>query len=412
MAYELLRMPGRLGEPEIGEQPVRWPETLSRLADEVERLPAGSVGLVLAADASAEEAAQAGEFVEKGLGGAPAAVAFGAGEAAVLAEAAGQPAVPEAALAGLGEVNVVLSVGDVFGLCPVISRKVLDARYGGRGNGLVYFGPEDGLTGRMATARVLESERKDAAAVLKELTAGGGGSADVKAAADLLAKAEPGVAGAVGAAAVLAGAEKVAVVAGTADPVAVRLAKLIAAALGAKASFACLTEAACAADILGAWKPATDLKGVAEAVKSGKLKGLISLGADLVGAGALAEDDLRKLSVVAAASPFASGTTAAAKYVLPAALWAEKSGTMAGKSREAALPAPAGARSYGWILTGLARELSVDLEGKASGGLAEAMALGEAVRLALEEKGPEAPWTAREPSDALLRSAMADVYVA
>jgi anaerobic selenocysteine-containing dehydrogenase len=154
------------------------------------------------------------------------------------------------------------------------------------------------------------------------------------------------------------------------------------------------------------------MRGLAEAVRGGKLKGLISLGVDLVGEGVLSEEDLAKLSLVAAASPFASGTTAAAGYVLPSALWAEKSGIMAGRNCAAAVAAPGGARSYGWILTGLARELGVELGGGASGGAAKPMDLGEAVRRALEEEGPTAPWTAREPSSALVRSALSGVYVA
>jgi hypothetical protein len=84
LAYELLSLPGRLDAPLIEGQPARWPEALSRLADEIERQPAGSVGLVLGADATPEEAGLAGCFAAECLGRAPAAVGVFATEPAVL----------------------------------------------------------------------------------------------------------------------------------------------------------------------------------------------------------------------------------------------------------------------------------------------------------------------------------------
>jgi anaerobic selenocysteine-containing dehydrogenase len=413
MAFELLRLPGRVEEPLVGERATRWPEALSRLAGEIERLPSGSVGLVLGGDATAEDARIAGAFAEKCLGGAPAGVAFGGNEAEVLAEAGAEPAVPDLDLSKLGEFTVVLAVGDVFALCPVISRKALDARYAGRGHALAYVGPEGGLTSRMASVAALGPERRAALAVLKELTAGRtGGAAALKKAVKLLGDVEPGLAGAAEVARALGGADKVAVLCGSADPVAVRMGRLIGAALGDKAAFAALTESASARDILGAWRPETDVGAMAEDIRRGRVKGLLVLGADLVGAGVLEPEDLKKLSVSAAASAFPSETTAGAGFVLPAALWMEKSGTAGGAERRAAVPPCGAGRSYEWILTGLARELGTEPDGGPAGGVGAAMELEEAIKLAAEADGPAAPWTAREPSDPLLRNAAAGVYVA
>ncbi len=412
MAFELLRLPGRINEPEVDGRATRWPETLSRLAEDLDRLPPGSTGLVLGPDASAEEARLAGLFAERCLGGAPAAVAFSAGESEVLAEAEAAPPVPDLDLAAIGDYTVVLAVGDLFALAPVISRKVLDAKYGGRGHALVSLGAADGLTARLASLRVSGGERRAALAVLAELAATAE-SPDVKKVAELVSGREPGVAGAAEAARVLAAGGRVAVLTATADPVAVRLGRLIAAALGEKAAFGALTEAAAARDILGSWRPPSGIIDLAEAVKKDKLKGLLILGADLVGSGAVSAEDLARLSVVAASSAFPSATTAAAGYVLPGALWMEKAGKLAGADRKPAAPPSGAGQSYGWVLTGLARELGVGLEGAPSSAAAEPMALAEVVELAAgDEEGPAAPWTARESSDPLLRAVLDGVYVA
>jgi len=412
MAFELLRLPGRIDRPAIGGQAVRWPEALSRLAAEIERLPDGKVGLVLGADASAEEARAAGLFVQKCLAGAPSAVAFWAREPAVLAEAGAEPPVPELEMKELGGATTVLAVGDVFALCPVISRPALDAKYGGRGHSLVYLGPDAGLTVRMAGARVIGPERRAALAVLQALAAADSPSADVKKVADLLSGKELGVPGAAEAARALSAGERVAVLAGTADPVAVRLARLIAAALGEKASFLALAEAACARDILDNWRPAGDLAALVEAVKGDEVRGLIVLGADIVGSGAMSAAEMERLLISAAGSTFPSKTTAAAKYVLPTALWMEKGGRMAGRQREPAAPPAGGARDYGWILAGLARELGAELVGEPAGAAAGPMALEDVLRQAAGDEGPGAPWTARESSDPLVRAALGGVYVA
>jgi anaerobic selenocysteine-containing dehydrogenase len=399
LAFELLRLPGRLAEPEIGSRPARWPEELGRLAEEIERLPAGSVGLVLSADASAEEARLAGLFARAALGGAPAAVAYGGNEPRVLAEAAAGPEVPELEPEELGRFRTVLAVGDVIALAPVLARRLpLGGRAAG-GRTLVYLGPDAGLTRLSAPVRALAPERRAALAVLARLAPGtAGGRA-------------PEVPGAEAAAAALSAGGDVAVVAGSADPVAVRLARLIAAALRPRAAFLCMVEAASARDALAAWRPESDLAGLAAAVRAGRLKGLIDLGADTVGRGALSAGEFRGLQLAAAAAPFASATTAAAGFVLPAALWAERSGTMAGVRREAALPAPGGARGWTEILAGLAAELGAELEGRPAAGLPAALAAEECLRLAAAEDGPTAPWTERESSDPFLRAALAGVLV-
>ena len=412
MAFELLRLPARLETPLVAGRATRWPETLRRLAEEIKRLPAGSVGLVLGSDATAEEARAAGVFAAKCLGGAPGAVAFAANEDAVLAEAGAQPPVPAADLSALAEAQTVLAIGDVFTLCPVVSRRVLDAKYAKRGNALVYLGPTGaGLTERMAGFKVLAPERRAAAAVLKELAAlSSSGSADVTKAGKLLSGAGLDLAGAAKAAEVLRGSAKTVVLAGSADPVAVRLGKLIAAALGENGSFLAMTEAAGAADVLDNWRPAAGLAGLADRIRKGALKGLVILGADPVSLGALGAEDLKGLALVAAGSAFASATTDAARFVLPTALWMEKSGRLAGADREAAVAPTGGAESYAWILEGLAREMGAELTGAAELAEVAPLTLEDALREAIDGQAISAPWTARESSDPVLRKALGGVY--
>jgi anaerobic selenocysteine-containing dehydrogenase len=416
MAYELLRLPGRVDAPLVEGKPARWPEALSRLADEIERQPAGSVGLVLGADATAEEAAAAGQFAGACLAGAPATVGFLANEAAVLAEAGAAPQVPETKLNELAKANIVVAVGDLFALCPVISRRVLDAKYGGRGNALVHLGRNEGLTARLASLKLVgASERRAALALLRELAAAGKHPpADASRALEGVSKAELGVQGPLAATAkALAGAGAVAVIAATADPVAVRLGKLIAAALGPRGSFLAMTEAAGARDILAAWRPETDLAGVFRAVRDGRLRGLVALGLDVVTVAGADGEAVAKLPLLAAGSAFGTRATKAARFVLPTRLWAEKSGTWAGLRREPAVAAPGLAQSYGWILLGLAGELGQELAGAPAAGEARPMSVEEAVRQAAgSAEGPRPGWAAREASDPMTRAALAGVYVA
>jgi anaerobic selenocysteine-containing dehydrogenase len=407
LAYELLRLPGRLDVPLVRGQPARWPEALSRLADEIERQPAGSVGLVLGADATAEEAGLAGRFAAECLSGAPAAIGFLSNEPAVLAEAAAAPDVPETRLAELGKANVVIAVGDLFALAPVISRRALDAKYGARGNALVYLGRDEGLTARLAGMKLTgASERRAALALLRELPGAGKSlPADVSRAIEPFTKADLAVKGPLPAAAkAAAGAQSVAVIAASVDPVAVRLAKLIAAALGPSASFLAMTEAAGAREILAAWRPEADLAAVVKAAMDGRLRGAIALGLDAVSAAGAYGGALTKLPLLAAGACFDNPTTKAAGFVLPVKLWAEKSGTVV---------APGLAHSYGWILRGLAREMGKELAGRPAAAQARPMSIPEAVKAAAESaEGPRAGWTAREPSDPALRAALAGVYVA
>lgn len=416
MAFELLRLPGRVEEPRIEGKAVRWPEALSRLAEAIERQPKGAVGLVLGADAAAEEAALAGQFAARCLAGAPATVGFLANEPAVLAEAGAAPEVSAVKLAELAKSNVVVAVGDLFSLCPVISRRVLDAKYGGRGNALVYLGPDAGLTARLASLKLVGPERRAALALLRELGAAGKSlPADAAKALAQFAKGDPGVGGSAAAAAkAVAGAEKVAVLAASADPVAVRLGKLIAAALGGKGQFLAMTEAAGAADVLAAWRPETDLAGVCQAVKDGQLRGLMALGLDVVSAAGELGAAVAKLPLLVAGSSFNSPSVKAAAFVLPTLLWAEKSGTLAGARREPAAAGVGLARGYGWILSGLARELGAELPSTPpAAAKARAMSVEDAVRAAAgAAEGPKPGWTAREASDPLTRAALGGVYVA
>ncbi|HOX07840.1 MAG TPA: hypothetical protein PK280_15675 [Planctomycetota bacterium] len=406
LACELLNLPGRLDTPLVQGRPARWAEALPLLAEAVRRLPSGSLGLVIGPDATPEEAALAGSFAAECLGRAPATIGFHGNEPAVLAEAGAGPAVPEADPAALGAAGAVLAVGDVLALAPVAARGLVAAGGGAPWRGLVSVGRDAGITARVAALKVSgPSERRAALALLAALAAAGrqppAEAAGVLAA---LAGADPGVSGpAAEAARALIAARSVAVIAASADPVAVRLARLIAEALAPSASFLALTEAAGARAALAAWRPAEDFAGLVRAVRDNRLRGVLALGCDAVTAAGVYGGAFSKLQLLVAAAPFDNPTVRAAGFALPTRLWAEKSGAAA---------APGLAQDYGWILRGLARHLGRELSGRPASPEARPMTAAEAVRAAASaDPVPLAAWTAREPSDPLYRSALTGVLV-
>jgi NADH-quinone oxidoreductase subunit G len=81
------------------------------------------------------------------------------------------------------------------------------------------------------------------------------------------------------------------------------------------------------ARLLGVSKEGADIPKMAEAIRSGSVKVLITVQEDAVAAG-IPADVLAKLDVLIAVSILPNATTAVAHYVLPGAGFAEKAGTM------------------------------------------------------------------------------------
>lgn len=80
--------------------------------------------------------------------------------------------------------------------------------------------------------------------------------------------------------------------------------------------------------VLGLDKPGAKLAELQEAIKTGKIKGLIALQENLVDDAGFSPDLLGKLDFLLTSYPLANPTADVAHVVLPSAGWAEKSGTM------------------------------------------------------------------------------------
>jgi NADH-quinone oxidoreductase subunit G len=105
-------------------------------------------------------------------------------------------------------------------------------------------------------------------------------------------------------------------------------------------------------------KPGSQLQKIAEGIKDGSIKGVLSIGEDLTAFG-LSSQDLGKLKALVVTDILPNKTTAAAGVVLPASGWAEKRGSMINiKGRlqrlNKAVDAPSGARDDWEILRDLA----------------------------------------------------------
>ena len=105
-------------------------------------------------------------------------------------------------------------------------------------------------------------------------------------------------------------------------------------------------------------KPGSQLQKIAEGIKDGSIKGVLSIGEDLTAFG-LSAQDLGKLKALVVTDILPNETTAAASVVLPASGWAEKRGSMMNiKGRlqrlNKAVDAPSGARDDWEILRDLA----------------------------------------------------------
>jgi NADH-quinone oxidoreductase subunit G len=105
-------------------------------------------------------------------------------------------------------------------------------------------------------------------------------------------------------------------------------------------------------------QPGSQLQKIAEGIKDGSIRGVLSIGEDLTSLG-LSAQDLAKLEALVVTDILPNKTTAAASVVLPASGWAEKRGSMINiKGRlqrlNKAVDAPSGARDDWEILKDLA----------------------------------------------------------
>lgn len=319
----------------------------------------------------------------------------------------------------LGDCDVILAVGDPFATHPVVASSVLDALAKARGRRLAVIDSVQGKTSRFAAdfCQVRPGgETAALAGLLLALDAGSGAAAgalpglDIPAAA-AMAGVAPGRLEAL--AATLSKAQRLAVLVAlhegrcAATSAAAALAGKLAEARGG-ATCPLLTYGNAA----GAWRLATALKTapLAQLVADlalGRVRQLIVLGTDLLGA--LPRLDLGSAEIVLCAAPLPTATTARAAFVVPMAFWFEIGGTVldgaGGRRRAGAVARPrGGALSPSGILAALGAPGAAPLAAADCDAL---LAAEPSVGLA-EVLGRPADWVPRVPDGHMVLVSQAD----
>jgi anaerobic selenocysteine-containing dehydrogenase len=362
---ELLNHPSRLIEPAVKGGIVSWKDAISKTAAALGKSK-GSAGIIIGGDASLEDVSAgmcAAELLDADF-----AVQFATGDDIVVTAVAASGSGAAATAEDIGRSKCTIAVGDPFEVGPVISGKVLSAKYAHRSNMLAVVSESPNRTSRFASAHLAGNIRKTLAALLRavvDIAAEGGASWK-----EAVRKSYPEVKD--DAVKDLAGkfvkAGSAVLILETQDPVAAELASLIVEAAGAGKKLYTLNtygnaEGVCAVlnELGGAKQTAED---VIAAALSGKLKSLVVLGADIFKG--MSKKDAKTLrgnvDFIAAGAPFGNETTAGADIILPTALWLETEGTYNGKSRTPVITPPGGALSYGDIIGKLAAEMNLTLQ--------------------------------------------------
>jgi predicted molibdopterin-dependent oxidoreductase YjgC len=371
---ELLTHPKRLIAPIRDAKAIRWEEALpaigSALAQLRDKSGADAIGLVLSGDATCEEVALAQAFSPSCLKSKNLDVFFPTNDYEVLdALARANAGTPRASLQDIRNANCIVAVGDPFATCPVISRRVLDAKQAARGNSINCIAGAPNMTTRFADAFLEAAEPRGLLAVIKCLlgTAGENAPAWQKEMKRLLDKAPLGPEETAAAARIaerFTKAKTAVVLLGTGNPLAAKLAAVLARIGGDSKGIHTSLSYGNSPFIFDGFPRTTTTRGILEHVQAGKVKGLVVLGADIVAGcpDVNVKEALGKLELLIAAAPFRNRTTEMAHFVLPSAIWQEKSGTAMGGHVSALLPPPGGAKPYGDIMNHIAVAMETRLQ--------------------------------------------------
>ncbi|MFC1510974.1 molybdopterin oxidoreductase family protein [Candidatus Margulisiibacteriota bacterium] len=152
--FELLNHPARLTEPQIGERKVSWAEALAFLGHRLKEFNPDSVGIVLSANASNEDAYLAAKLA-KVLGIKNIASAGDPADQA--AYEGGKWQVEGVNLAQLEDIDnseALLIIGDILTRSPVLSKRINKVKYGKRGNQIIVIDPNNSHTAWFATTQL------------------------------------------------------------------------------------------------------------------------------------------------------------------------------------------------------------------------------------------------------------------
>lgn len=154
---ELLHHPARLTEPQIGKRKVSWEEAFAFIRQELKLFNPESIGMVVSANSSNEDAFMAARLARViGIENIAAA-----GEISDLEAYEGTRWEAEGASAAsaeeVGQSDALLIIGDILTRSPVLSRQVNKVKYGKRGNRITVVEPGKTHT---TLARMLRAEDK------------------------------------------------------------------------------------------------------------------------------------------------------------------------------------------------------------------------------------------------------------
>lgn len=151
---ELLNHPQRLTVPQIGSRSVSWNEALALVSSRLKAVDPATVGIVVSALASNEEAYLAAKLA-KTLGVKN--ISAGGAPADLEAYQGWRWEVPKASFGkveGIDSAECLLLVGDILTRSPVLSQRVNRVKYGKRGNKIMVIDPNQSHTSWFATTHL------------------------------------------------------------------------------------------------------------------------------------------------------------------------------------------------------------------------------------------------------------------
>lgn len=356
----LIDHPFRLTEPVADDHPVSWTRALEDVAG---RFTGNTSAVIIDGTASLEDIETARLFTRRCLGSDMFAVHVPTGDDAVV-EALYRSGVSRLSVprSEIEASRCILAIGDPFEIGPVVSGGILVARYRSRESMLAVVSDGPNRTSPFATFSLQGNVRRILAGLIHALCT----LPAVKTPkwADAFAKAapEPDDARYHEIASSLATGKPV-IVLETQDPVIAGLAGALAVLAVPEAQVCYIGSYGNIGDIISRIERTRTMDEVFDAIESGKVKALLSLGTDLV-AGCPGRDVtslLGRLDTFVAGSPFENDTTRLAGTVLPTALWCEVDGTCCGGLLEAVVEPPGGALSFGEILNRLVSRMGTVL---------------------------------------------------
>jgi len=371
---ELLTHPKRLIAPMRNGKAIRWEEALRAIGLALTQIRdnngTDALGLVLSGDATCEEVALAQAFVPACLKSRNLDVFFPTNDYEVLdALAHANGKTRRASLQDIRDANCVVTVGDPFTTCPVISRRVLDARHEIRANSINCIADAPNMTSRFADTFLQTAESRGLLAVIKCILDRTEGNTptwqkEMKHLLDKAALDPEETASVARIADRFVRAKTGAVLLGTSNPLAAKLAAALVRIGGEGKAIHALLDYGNSPFIYEGFQRTTSTRQILEYAVAGKLKGLVVLGADILAGcpDVNVKEAFGKLDLLIAAAPFGNQTTEMAHFVLPSAIWQEKSGTVMGRYVGALLPPPGGAKSYSDIMMYIAGAMEIRLQ--------------------------------------------------